>query len=678
MQLLAKALEEKQYILDLDARDINTIITETINRMVALGAIPAESAEPICKALVEREQVVSTAIGNAVAIPHAYLEACPEPVIVFVRLARPVNLDAPDGTPTRFLFFLIGPPGSAELHLDLLAKIARLTADDEYRYEAGVARNGQDLLDAMQRSVQRSRPAKPKREAAPDPALTFTGRLFGGMIGDIKRRLPHYASDFRDGLNAKAIGSTLFLFFACLAPAITFGGVMADKTGGYIGAVEMLIATAFCGTIYSLVSGQPLIILGGTGPMLVFTAVLYRLCDYMEIPFLATYAWVGIWSAVMLIILAVTDSSALMRYFTRFTDETFAALISFIFIYEALHSLIEVFAAGEAAGEYAAALLSVVLALGTFYIAMSLSAFRRSRYLLPKLREFLADFGPTIALATMTLVAIRMNSVEVGTLNVPDSIAPTTERPWLVNLFDLPMWVALGSLGPAALVTVLMYLDQNITARLVNSPDQKLQKGAAYHLDLAVVGGLMGLCSLFGLPWLVAATVRSLNHVRSLATTEEVTEGGETRDKILHVHETRLTGLAIHLLVAVSLLALPLLKLIPLAVLYGIFLFMGVVSMAGNQFFERLRLWAMESSSYPSTHYMRRVPVWTIHKFTFIQLCCLVVLWVVKASAAAIIFPLFIALTVPVRLLLDRFFEAEHLEALDAEEEPEEEATHWT
>ena len=92
------------------------------------------------------------------------------------------------------------------------------------------------------------------------------------------RRWPHYLSDFRDGLHAKCVGSTLFLFFACLAPAVTFGGVMAVQTDGQIGAVEMIVASAFCGVVFALISGQPLVILGGTGPLLVFTAILYRLC----------------------------------------------------------------------------------------------------------------------------------------------------------------------------------------------------------------------------------------------------------------------------------------------------------------------------------------------------------------------------------------------------------------
>jgi hypothetical protein len=229
------------------------------------------------------------------------------------------------------------------------------------------------------------------------------------------------------------------------------------------------------------------------------------------------------------------------------------------------------------------------------------------------------------------------------------------------------------------LVTILVFLDQNITARIVNSPDHKLARGSAYHLDLAVVGVLVGVCSALGLPWLVAATVRSLNHVRSLATTEKVAgPDGESREKVIHVRENRVTGLAIHVLVALSLLALPLLRMVPMAVLYGLFLYMGVVSIRGNQFFERLGLWPRDSKLYPKTHYTRRVPMKKIHAFTAVQLVCLVVLWFVKVSVVGILFPVFIALLVPVRLMLGRYFEPAHLEALDSEEvSEEEESEHW-
>lgn len=65
--------------------------------------------------------------------------------------------------------------------------------------------------------------------------LTFIiCRLFGGLIGDIKRKLPHYKSDFTDAFALQSIASIIFLYFACLTPIITFGGLLGDATGNNI------------------------------------------------------------------------------------------------------------------------------------------------------------------------------------------------------------------------------------------------------------------------------------------------------------------------------------------------------------------------------------------------------------------------------------------------------------
>ncbi|MCA9145202.1 MAG: PTS sugar transporter subunit IIA, partial [Planctomycetales bacterium] len=578
MKRLRIALSEGSVILDLEARDIESILRKTLDATVERGLLPADQRQAFEAALIERERQISTAIGNSVAIPHAYLDTLEEPLIVFVRLARPVNLGAPDGIPTRFLFVLLGPTGAAIEHLDTLAGIARLMSDDEFRYDARWARSHENLIDALERYLARTAPAVLEEPTEAPVGLAHTGRLFGGLRDDVRRRLAYYISDFRDGLNPKSLSSTLFLFFACLAPAVTFGGIMGAQTEGQIGVVEMLVASAACGIAYALLSGQPLIILGGVGPLLVFTAILYRLCNDMEIAFLPGYAWVGFWTSVLLVIMAATDASCLMRHFTRFTDEIFSALMALIFIYEAIKALVSIFhkSFADESVSHDAAFLSLILAIGTFYIAISLSQIRRSRYLLPWMRAFLADFGPMIALAAMTLVSwLYHGEVMMETLQAPDTIRTTTERAWMIDPFAAPMWVRVAAIGPAILAAVLVFLTQNITARLINSPDHKLQKGPGYHLDLAVVGGLIGVCSLFGLPWLVAATVRSLAHVRGLATLEEViTPDGATSERVTHVEETRVTGLAIHLLIAVSLLLLPALKVVPMSVLYGIFLFM--------------------------------------------------------------------------------------------------------
>ena len=679
MSSLGQSIEQNLVELDLDANDFPSILQAAVNLAVEKGKILPEHAEQAVLALERREVEGATAIGHAVAVPHAYLDCFQEQVILFLRLIRPLNLGAPDGISTRFVFVLLGPQASAEKHIDALTDVARLMSDDQFRYEAAIAKDTADLTAALesysQRTVRQSEPVDASRE---DPFI-YTGKFCGGIVNDVKRRWPHYGSDFRDGLNSKTVSSILFLFFACLAPVVTFGGVMAIATDNHIGAIEMIVASSVCGVIYAIFSGQPLIFLGGTGPLLVFIASLYRICDDFDIPFLPAYAWVGGWTMLLVLAMAAADAGCLMRYFTRFTDEIFSALISAIFIYEAMKSLGYLFKDLDAIGEHATALLSLLLALGTFTVAMALSRFRRSPYLLPKIREFFADFGPAIAIGAMAALAFQFHAVSLDVLPAPEVFGTTAGRPWIVNPWDpaLPSWVKFAAIGPALLGAVLVFLDQNITARLVNSPDHQLEKGAAYHYDLGLVGLLVGCCSLFGLPWLVAATVRSINHVRSLATHEEVVAGGQTRERIIHVQENRVTGLAVHLLIGASLLLLVYLKMIPMAVLYGLFLFMGVVSMAGNQFFERLSLWLHDPSLYPSAHYIRQVPWRTIHKFTAIQLVCLSVLWVVKVSAFGIMFPLFIAGLVPVRLVMGRLFAQEHLAALDAEEEPEEEETHW-
>jgi mannitol/fructose-specific phosphotransferase system IIA component len=660
---------------------------------------------------MQREELISTAIRHSVGVPHAYMDAMKLPTVVFVRLEHPMNLGAPDGIATRFLFVLLGPAERGIEHLDTLTNIARLMSDEEFRFEAGEARSPQEIIAALDHFEERTRlPAAPTETEIPE-GLRYTGKLFGGIVGDFKRRIGHYGDDFRQGLHPKCIGASLFLFFACLAPTVTFGGVMAELTDGHIGAVEMLISTSICGVIYALFSGHPLNILGGTGPMLIYTALLYQLCNDMGIAehFLATYAWVGLWTAAFILILAAMDASCLMRFFTRFTNEIFAGLISTIYIYEALRALVLIFVKvydSENAGQFSHddALIPLLLAIGTYSIATSLVRFRQSHYLISNLREFLADFGPAIAIGTMSLVYVWLHNaqpIHIDELPAPDRLQPTyavpTEdqggsqasgttgeqavgepRSWFVNPLSAPTWVWFAAAIPAFLGTLLVFLDHNITARIIYDPSHRLRKGVAYHWDLMVTGGLVGFCSMFGLPWQVAATVRSLNHLRSVATIEEqVGPRGEIRDHIIHVRENRVTGLIIHLMVGASLLALPWLKMIPMAVLYGLFLFMGVVSIAGNQFLERLNLWLMDPALYPKTHYIRRVALRRVHLFTMVQLTCLVVLWVVKSSSLGILFPLFIAILVPVRLLLNRYFSPRELAALDAEAEPEDEELHW-
>lgn len=91
---------------------------------------------------------------------------------------------------------------------------------------------------------------------------------------------------------------------------------------------------------------------------------------------------------------------------------------------------------------------------------------------------------------------------------------------------------------------------------------------------------------------------------------------------------------------------------------------MGICSMFGVQFFERLRLFFMPVKHHPQTPFVRRVPTWKMHLFTMIQVLALAVLWIVKSSRFSLAFPFFLIMMVPLRKQLERIFTVTEIRAV--------------
>ena len=85
--------------------------------------------QQIFDALLEREKLGSTGVGNGVAIPHAKLAGMEGIQGIFARLNKPVDYDANDDQPVDIVFMLLAPEGSGADHLKALSKIARLLRD---------------------------------------------------------------------------------------------------------------------------------------------------------------------------------------------------------------------------------------------------------------------------------------------------------------------------------------------------------------------------------------------------------------------------------------------------------------------------------------------------------------------------------------------------------------------
>jgi len=183
------------------------------------------------------------------------------------------------------------------------------------------------------------------------------------------------------------------------------------------------------------------------------------------------------------------------------------------------------------------------------------------------------------------------------------------------------------------------------------------------------VGIMMGVCSLLGLPWCVAATVLCLGHVDSLKKDSESSAPGE-KPQFLGVREQRVTGICVFILTGLSSLLAPILKFIPMPVLYGVLMFMGVNTLNGMQFIDRVTLWLMPSKYQPDHLYLRHVPLGKVHLFTAIQAAALAALWIIKSTPASLVFPLMVLALVGVRKLMDirpfnRLFSQNDLKYLD-------------
>jgi hypothetical protein len=394
----------------------------------------------------------------------------------------------------------------------------------------------------------------------------------------------------------------------------------------------------------------------------------------MNLPFLPLYAWTGLWSSAILFISSLTSASNLVKYLTRFTDEIFSTLISAIFVVEAVSDIGRTFS--STASTFTKALLTLVTATTTFTIATALKRLRRGTFFNKTVRDAVSNFAPTIGVVTGALIArwarLTHGPAMAGlpALAMPAVFGTTTGRPWLVPLLDLPVWARWASLLPALMATVLLFLDQNITVRLVNNPRWQMQKGRrannlldGMHLDLLVISVLTALQSLVGLPWLVAATVRSLSHVGALSLYDE-------QGKVEGTREQRLTGLSIHTLIGCCVLfATPrqLLAQIPLPVLMGLFMYLGASALPGNEMWERILGLFKETNLAPKERWTDTVPKNVTNLFTLVQVVCLGAMFWVKESPIGVLFPVIIALLAPLRFAMERtgMIKTEYINILD-------------
>jgi len=229
--------------------------------------------------------------------------------------------------------------------------------------------------------------------------------------------------------------------------------------------------------------------------------------------------------------------------------------------------------------------------------------------------------------------------------------------------------------GAGLMIVIFFFIDQNISSALCQKREMNLHKGSYFHSSFLVMGAFNVLGPLFGLPFVtgslphspqmvLAATASATSRTNSISPT---VRGGNLPGKG-DVLETRFAPLLCYVLIGFTLLVPSVVTFMPTAAVDGTLAFVGLEGLVRTQLFERFTLLFSEPPLYPVCPYTEEVRTHRMHLWTLIQLTCWGVCWVVN-STLGIVFPLWVAALIPIRLLLlPRIFSKEEIEALDGDD----------
>ncbi len=490
---------------------------------------------------------------------------------------------------------------------------------------------------------------------------------------EIKGRITCYLDDWTQTFQSqgnffKVLAATVFIFFTSVAPAVTFASFLTTNTNGQYGTIDVLISTGVNGLLYSIFAGQPLIIVGVTGPVSIFLETLYHLNEFIHTDFLSFVFWIGFWAFLIHTVLGMNGACSLVKYVTPYTCEVFSTFVGCIYVYTAIRQIVFVFVKQS----IGSGLLVIIIASLTLIICHWGSNARSWKAFTVTFRGFIADYAIPLAIIFVTSIyqipVFRQVSIDL----LPTSLyfGPSNGRStFLVNPMDTSLAMIFAAILPAIILTVLVFFDHNVSALLAQQQfGSKLKKPTAYNWDFILIGILMAVTGLFGLPFTHGLIPQAPLHVRALTfknVVEELVVGGEddTEEQLLKkgiVVEQRVSNFVQSILticLCTSNALLLLLSSIPVAALNGLFLYFGLEALMNNAFAARLYslFFVTELEIRVKTLFwpvgVEPAKIWF---FVLTQFIMLVIIFAITVSPLAILFPFAITLTVCIRLSFGR------------------------
>lgn len=139
--------------LDVKAKDKDAVINKLVDLQFTHGNITDKEAYK--KAIYAREAEFSTYVGEGIAVPHAKTEVVTAPSLAVVRLTEPIQYNEDDDDKSK-LFFMIAAPMNGNLHVDMLARMMSLLANEDFVAKLNAAKTPQEFLDLIAKEEEQN------------------------------------------------------------------------------------------------------------------------------------------------------------------------------------------------------------------------------------------------------------------------------------------------------------------------------------------------------------------------------------------------------------------------------------------------------------------------------------------------------------------------------------------
>ncbi|GJN92039.1 hypothetical protein Rhopal_005067-T1 [Rhodotorula paludigena] len=542
----------------------------------------------------------------------------------------------------------------------------------------------------------------PDRRPWPDRSAAYQFLPFRGMYHDVRKRLPFYLTDWTLGFVPRnlerVVGATVRMYFLNIFPCLAYIIDMYVRTDGTYGVNEGILASAIAALTFSMLSVQPLTIVGVTGLINLFNYTTFDILRDYDVNYIQFQAWVLIWSAISHWLIAVFNICDYTRFVTDMTSETFGFYVGVIYVQKGIELLVYEFDDGTGQAGWLSVVIAMLFALCVYFVERAGKLHFGPFWA----RKFLVDYAfaaGVIFFTGFTHIPGYIKDSDIQFLPITATFRPTLDRDWVVPFWDLPVKWVFVALPFGLLVTLLFYFDNNVSSVMAQARGFPVKRPAGFHWDFFLLGCTTFVSGIIGLPAPNGLVPQAPVHTEALCVTKrvpaetELSEGGyfegdvseakeEARRRVeagaerqpmkvvrTRVVEQRVSHFAMALL-CMGTMSRPLLVVLGLmsrAMFAGIFIVVGWGSIEGNGIVHKTLYLLRDRSMTPSTHPLFNIRKMSVFRFVAIQWLFFAAILAISQTIAGIGFPVIITALIPFRYyLVPKLFTAEELIALDA------------